>query len=151
MNDRQIGTSGEDLPESAADAPIAEFFAAFAAASAAEDWASYGEMFLPNFMNADPASAGPVARDDLIAFLPHRKGIFGKVGAVGTTLASLTIQHLDERHVLAETTWRVEYEPERKPETVPVLHSTFMLRREDRWRVAVYLNHNDLFEVLGVT
>lgn len=133
-----------------ADAPIEDFFAAFSAAAAAEDWARFDDMFLTHFLNADPAAAGPVARDDLIAFLPHRKGIFDSVGATGTALASLVIHHLDERHVLAETTWTVDYRPDRRPVEMPVLRSTFLLRLEDRWRVAVYLNHDDLRRLLGL-
>jgi hypothetical protein len=133
-----------------ADAPIEAFFDEFAAASDAGDWDRYGDMFLTQFMNADPATATVIARDDLIAFLPHRKGVFERAGATGTALASLATTHLDDRHVLAETTWSITYEPGRAPEEVPVLHATFVLRLEDRWRVALYLNHNNLLELLGL-
>jgi hypothetical protein len=92
-----------------------------------------------------------VSRDDLVAFLPHRKSLFESVGATGTTLASLRVQHLDDRHALAETTWTVEYLPDRTPSHVPVLHATFLLRLEDQWCVAVYLNHDDLPALLGLT
>ena len=140
-----------DYPDQrSASAPIESFFADFAEASDAGDWPRYGDMFLPQFMNADPSTATPIARDDLIAFLPHRKGLFERAGATGTALASLAITHLDDRHVLAETTWNITYEPSRAPDHVPVLHSTFLLRFEDRWRVAVYLNHNNLLELLGI-
>ena len=30
------------------------------------------------------------------------------------------------------------------------LRTTFVLRHEDRWRVAVYLNHGSLLELLGL-
>lgn len=136
--------------QTVADAQIEVFFDDFTAASEAGDWARYGDMFLAQFMNVDPATATPIARDDLVAFLPHRKGLFERAGATGTALASLAITHLDERHVLAETTWTITYEPGRAPADVAVLHSTFLLRLEDRWRVALYLNHNNLLELLGL-
>jgi hypothetical protein len=129
---------------------IADFFNGFADASTNEDWASYGDLFLPAFMNIDPSRAAPVAREDLIAFLPQRKGIFDRAGATGTTLANLDVRALDDRHAIAETTWSIQYVAGRAPATPVFLHSTFVLRLEDRWRIAVYLNHHNLMELLGL-
>ncbi len=125
---------------------VQQFFADFEEASRVMDWSRYGDMFLPQFMNLDPDSSGSVARDDLIAFLPHRKAIFDGAGATGTTLASLETEPLDSRHVVARTTWDVAFDHEHEP---VVLRSTFLLRHEDRWRIAVYLNHGSLSELLG--
>jgi hypothetical protein len=132
------------------EAEIADFFARFADASASEDWARYGELFLATFMNLDTNGAGPVARDDLIAFLPQRKGIFARAGATGTRLVSLEVRALDDRHAIAETTWSIDYDAGRAPADPALLHSTFLLRLEDQWRIAVYLNHNNLLELLGL-
>ncbi len=63
-------------------AEIERFFADFEDATRTEDWRRYGEMFLPRFMSLDPSAAGSVARDDLIAFLPQRKGADHLDGAV---------------------------------------------------------------------
>jgi hypothetical protein len=131
---------------SGAAAEIAELFADFERASDEEDWAHYGELFLESFLNLDPETAGPVARDDLIAFLPHRKGVFDRAGATGTRLRTLRVEPLDAGHALARTTWDVTFTRERTP---VVLETTFLLRREDRWRIAVYLNHGSLLELLG--
>jgi hypothetical protein len=126
---------------------IAAFFSDFEEASRTEHWARFEEMFLGDFMNLDPGSTGPVARDDLIAFLPHRKRLLDSAGATGTILRSLEAQALDDMHVLARTTWDLAFEDDREP---VVLRSTFVLRREDRWRIAVYLNHGSLVELLGL-
>ena len=126
---------------------IRQFFADFESASRDQDWSRYEEMYLPEFLNLDPSSASTVARDDLIAFLPHRKRVFERARATGTTLTSLTIERLDARHVLARTTWDVAFDHDR---TAVTLRSTFLLRREDRWRIAVYLNHDSLLENLGL-
>lgn len=129
---------------------IARFFADFEEASRDEAWDRYGDLFLPEFMNLDPGSAGAVARDDLIAFLPRRKGLFERAGATGTMLASLEVEPLDDRHVLARTTWDVVFDHDHHHDRDPVvLRSTFVLRREERWRVAVYLNHASLPELLS--
>ncbi len=125
---------------------IEAFFADFERASADEAWGRYGDMFLATFMNMDPMAAQPLARDDLIAFLPHRKAVFERVGATGTRLASLNVDQLDDTHVLARTTWDVVFEGEHAPVQ---LETTFLLRHEDRWRIAVYLNHGSLVELLG--
>ena len=82
---------------------IQAFFADFERASADEAWDRYGDMFLATFMNMDPAAARPLARDDLVAFLPHRKAVFERVGATGTRLHTLKVEHLDDTHVLART------------------------------------------------
>ncbi len=97
-------------------------------------------------MNLDPASAGMVARNDLVAFLPHRKTVFERAGATGTRLVGLHIDNLDTTHALARTTWEVIFGREHAPVT---LETTFVLRFEDRWRIAVYLNHGSLPELLG--
>jgi hypothetical protein len=49
--------------------------------------------------------------------------------------------------VQARTTWKVLFDHEREP---VCLRTTFLLRREDRWRIAVYLNHGSLLELLGL-
>ncbi len=128
-------------------AEIDAFFASFAHASDTEDWAAYGGMFIEQFMNLDPTDAVPVKRDDLIAFLPHRRSLFESAGANGTELVDLQVQSLDDTHALARTKWRVLFDHERDPVE---LDTTFLLRREDRWRIVVYLNHGSLPELLGL-
>ena len=127
---------------------IIAFFADFENASRHGDWSRYGDLFLPDFLSADPTSIGVVARSTLIAFLPHRKAIFERADATGTRLVDLQVDRLDERHVLAKTRWDVEFSSEHGP---VVLRSTFLLRREDRWRIALYLNHANLLELLGLS
>jgi ketosteroid isomerase-like protein len=125
---------------------IEAFFADFEHAAAEEDWARYGDMFLTDFLNMDPAAAAPLARDDLIAFLPLRKSVFERAGAIGTRLASIQVRTLDATHALVSTTWDVLFDHDRPPVT---LDTTFLLRHEDRWRIAVYLNHRSLPELLA--
>lgn len=125
---------------------IEEFFADFERASEDENWAHYGELFLGEFMNMDPSSAGAVARNDLIAFLPRRKAVFERAGATGTRLTRLQVERLDGTHALARTTWEVVFDREHTPVN---LETTFVLRFEDRWRIAVYLNHGSLLELLA--
>jgi hypothetical protein len=138
----------EKPTSSSAGHDIEQFFTDFEAASRDQDWARYGDLFLSRFLSLDPASAGPVDRDDLIAFLPTRKQIFDRSGATDTVLSALVVEDLDDHHVLARTTWDVVFDHDRAP---AVLESTFILRLEDRWRIAVYLNHGSLLEVLGLS
>ncbi len=126
---------------------IEELFATFEEASESEQWHRFERLFLPTFLSLDPASATPVERDALIAFLPHRRGVFARAGASGTRLASLEVLPLDDIHVLARTTWDVLYDGPHDPVT---LRSSFLVRRtEEGWRIAVYLNHESLLELLG--
>jgi len=125
---------------------IEDFFADFDQASTQQNWTRYGDMFLPDFMNLDPATATPLARDTLIAFLPRRKEVFDRAGATGTRLANLQVQTLDATHALARTRWDVVFDHDHPPAT---LDATFLLRHDDRWRIAVYLNHHSLPALLA--
>jgi hypothetical protein len=132
---------------SAVDAEIAALFAAFEGASESEEWHRFERLFLPTFLSLDPGTAAPVERDALIAFLPHRRGVFARAGASGTKLATLEVVPLDGIHVLARTTWDVVYDDPHFPVT---LRSSFLVRHtEDGWRIAVYLNHESLLELLA--
>lgn len=130
-------------------AGIEAVFAEFEAASRSEEWERFDRLFLPVFLSLDPTTAAPIQRDALIAFLPRRRDLFAKAGASGTRLATLEMIELDQLHVLARTTWTVLFDAPHDPVT---LRSTFTLRRtEDGWRIAVYLNHESLLELLGLT
>jgi hypothetical protein len=132
---------------SAVDAEIRDLFAAFEEASRTEEWRRFERLFLPTFLSLDPDSATPVERDALIAFLPHRRGVFARAGASGTRLTGLEVTPLDDSHVLARTSWDVVYDDPHDPVT---LRSSFLVRRtEDGWRVAVYLNHESLLVLLA--
>jgi hypothetical protein len=126
---------------------IAAFFDEFQEASRVEDWPRYGDLFLPEFLNIDPGSATVLQRDRLIAFLPQRREIFERAAASGTALATLEVDALDDRNAFARTEWDVLFTEEHPPVT---LRTTFLLRLEDRWRIAVYLNHGTLLELLGL-
>jgi hypothetical protein len=132
---------------SVVDAEMKALFASFEQASKSEEWHRFERLFLPTFLSLDPGSATPIERDALIAFLPHRRGVFARAGASGTTLATLEVVPLDAIHVLARTTWDVDYDDPHDPVT---LRSSFLVRRtEDGWRIAVYLNHESLLELLA--
>ena len=128
-------------------AEIEQFFAEFEAASRDERWDRFEDLFLPTFLSLDPGLATPVDVHGLIAFLPRRRGLFESVGATGTRLDGLEVTELDDRHALARSTWSVVYDGPHRPVT---LRSTFLLRRVDvAWRIAVYLNHESLAELLA--
>ena len=131
--------------------PVAEVeavFAEFQEASRSEEWQRFERLFLPTFFSLDPATAAPVDRQMLIAFLPRRRGLFQRAGASGTKLATIDVTPLDPIHAQARTTWTVEYERPHDPVT---LRSTFTLRRtDDGWRIAVYHNHESLLQILGL-
>ena len=130
-------------------AEIEAVFAEFEQASRDEDWQRFDRLFLPAFFSLDPASAAPVERQALISFLPRRRGVFERAGATGTRLATIEVTSLDPLHALAATTWTVLFHGPHDPVT---LRSTFLLRRTgDGWRIAVYLNHESLLQILGLS
>lgn len=123
------------------------FFERFDAADDT-DPASGADLFHGQFLSLDPNGVTVVTREQLRAVLPRRAQMFGSIGATGTRLRDLEARSLDDRHVLAETTWDVEL---KDADADPlVLHSTYLLRREaEDWSVVVYLNHQDIGRVLA--
>jgi ketosteroid isomerase-like protein len=123
-------------------------FAEFQKASRSGEWQRFERLFLPTFFSLDPATAAPVDRQMLIAFLPRRRELFQRAGASGTKLTAIDVTALDPIHAQARTTWTVEYDRPHHPVT---LRSTFTLRRtDDGWRIAVYHNHESLLQLLGL-
>lgn len=55
---------------------------------------------------------------------------------------------LDDAHLLARTVWDVDVDATDAPPLE--LHSSYLLRRSgERWQVVVYLNHQDLPQLLA--
>ncbi|MDM7855283.1 nuclear transport factor 2 family protein [Cellulomonas alba] len=106
------------------------------------------DVFHDQFLSLDPAAVALVSRDQLARALPARQAMFAAIGATGTTLRHLDVHELDDRHVLATTTWDVDLVDEAaEPLT---LESSYLMRRMDGgWRVLVYLNHRDIAAVVA--
>ena len=132
---------------------IEAFFADFENASDAEDWARYGDMFpSSSFWKPVPGLTGQElwARDDLVASVPAApqsriRSARARPAHDSPTCASRGSTNI---HVLARTTWDVVFDHEHASVQ---LRSTYVLRHEDRWRIAMYLNHGSLLDLLGLT
>lgn len=109
------------------------------------------DLFAEQFFSLDPRSATLVTRDQLRAALPMREQLFRSIGVVGTQLATLSPQWLDDQHVIVSTTWDVAFDEESGAAPL-VLRSTYLLRRSEaggEWEALVYLNHQDIRQVIG--
>ncbi|MEZ4595962.1 MAG: DUF4440 domain-containing protein [Chloroflexota bacterium] len=105
-------------------------------------------LFRDGFLALDPSTVTMVDRERFASGLPERARMFASIGATGTDLVCLDEHVLDEWHVLVDGTWRIRL----SDADAPPLHlrSSFLLRREDdRWQVAVYINHQDVRAVIG--
>ena len=123
-----------------------EFFTRFAAAGDVGDWDYYNEVFVDTFLNLDPSTVTAVPRAALIAALPAREAMFSAMGIDGLDFTGTSdATQIDEHHVLASTTWNGRPSPGNNHPPL-TLQSTFLLRRdpESGWRVAVYLNHQNM-------
>jgi hypothetical protein len=119
---------------------------AFEEASETEEWHRFERLFLPS-SSARPKLGDPCGACGVDRVPAAPSGVFARAGASGTRLAGLEVVPLDAIHVLARTTWDVLYDDPHDPVT---LRSSFLVRHtEDGWRIAVYLNHESLLELLG--
>ncbi len=101
---------------------------------------SFGDVFL----SLDASSAVAVSPQALLAALPRRKQLFEAIGCDGLALADISEMPLDDRHTLVRTSWRLRMRDPGLRDPMS-LHSTFILRKDDRaWRIVLYLNHQDM-------
>ena len=114
------------------------------------DTAALAELFGDQFLSLDPAHIACAGRDAFLRALPARERLFGSIGATGTTLTEIRETPLDDLHTLVETSWAVRFGPDAPAAGPLTLRSAFLLRRRDgRWQVVVYLNHQDIVAMIG--
>lgn len=105
-------------------------------------------VFYERFFSLDPTSVSLLSRDELAAALPMRQQLFATIGATGTHLRSLEVSELDTHHVVATTTWDVEFADPAAEQLV--LESSFLLRRAgESWSILAYINHRDIAAVIA--
>ena len=126
---------------------VRAFFQRYDRASHDLDSAALTSSFCDVFLAMDASSAVALSPQALLAALPRRKQLFEGIGSDGLELADICEIPLDDLHTLVRTSWnlRMRQEPPRGP---VCLRSTFILRKDDgAWRIAVYLNHQDMNEL----
>jgi ketosteroid isomerase-like protein len=135
------------MPDPTLDDQVRGFFDRFTAASDGLDVDALGELFDETFLAADPNGAQRVPRALFLQVLPRRAELFAAAGIDRVTMTDLEHEALDDTYVLARTGWRGERAGNGQAVR---LASTFLLRRDgDRLRVVLYLNHQDLRQVLS--
>lgn len=121
------------------------FFAEFERAGNHGDHEASASHFADVFLSADPNRVTAVDKQAFVDALPHRARLFAAIGVTGTRLVSLTETRLDDRHLLADTTWATRLDG---GESL-TLSSVFVLRREiGGLRIVFYLNRHDMMAVL---
>ena len=101
---------------------------------------SFGDIFL----SLDASSAVAMSPQALLAALPRRRQLFEAIGSDGLELGDVSEMPLDDRHTLVRTSWRLRMR-DQAPHDPMLLHSTFLLRKDDRaWRIVLYLHHQDM-------
>ena len=139
----------EPMADPILDDQVRGFFDRFAEASDTLDVAALGELFDETFLAADPDGVRAVPKALFLQALPRRAELFAAAGIARITLADLEHQALDNTYVLARTGWRGERTGDGTAAPVR-LASSFLLRRDgERLRVVLYLNHQDLRQVLS--
>jgi hypothetical protein len=129
---------------------VRAFFERYEQAGNTLDTAVLTDAFHEVFLNLDPTAAGPVSRDALIKALPMRDQMFASIGARGMELDSISETPLDGLHTLVDTTWTVHIDPQGDDVEPLTLASAFLLRRhEERWRIVLYLNHQDIASIIS--
>ena len=136
-------------------ADVSRFLEEFARQTAEDDIPALVSNFADPFLFAGPTgSPQPVRSADFAAALPKRKAFFAGLGARPTELVRIDEQRLDERYVLARTTWRFSFLRENASLEQFEVDSSFLIDRgqpgdrETTLKILVYLNHQDLMQML---
>ena len=128
---------------------VRDFFQRYQRAADELDSQALANLFSGVFMTLDVNSATAVSPQALLAALPRRRQLFEAIGSDGLELADISEMPLDDLHTLVRTSWRLRMRDRVLRDPVFLL-STFILRRDDgAWRIAVYLNHQDLNRLLS--
>jgi hypothetical protein len=123
---------------------VRDFFRRYQQAADELDSEVLASLFSGVFMSLDVNSATALSPQALLAALPRRRQLFEGIGSDGLELADISEMPLDDLHTLVRTSWRLRMRDRALRDPVFLL-STFILRREGGgWRIAVYLNHQDL-------
>ena len=123
---------------------VRAFFRRYERAAEDLDSEALTSLFCAVLLSLDASSATTLSPQALLAALPRRKQLFEAIGSDGMELADISELPLDDLHTLVRTSWnlRMRNQPPRDP---VCLRSTFILRKDDgAWRIALYLNHQDM-------
>jgi hypothetical protein len=129
----------------ALDADLSQFLDAFDERRA-NDGADIAPLFAPTFLALDPANAVALTPEVLAQALPTRRRMFAEAGVGETRRVHAEQLRLDDNHILLSVEWSAEREAREALE----LSSMFLVRRDSEGtRVLVYLNRNDIVELLA--
>jgi len=112
------------------------------------DEGALARCFCDTFLSLDPNVVTALTPQALLAALPRRKALFHAVGSDGLKLADITEVPLDDIHTLVRTEWKLLMNTERRRDDI-TLRSTFVLRQNGAWRIALYLNHQNMPRLFG--
>jgi hypothetical protein len=129
---------------------VGRFFQLYAQKTSKDDIPSLVSLFADPFLSADPHGTHCVGIDAFAAALPKRKLLFDRLGCKPAVLMSLQETQLDERYVLAKTTWRFEFVRANQGENEVVLaDSTFLIDTgKEEFKIVMYMAHQDIMQVL---
>src|ERR1700687_5220962 len=90
-------------------AALDRFFQEFELDSNSDDIPSMVSHFAETFLAAGPQGTQCVRSSEFALALPRRKQLFARLGCQPATLVSLQQTPLDDRYVMAKTTWRLDF------------------------------------------
>jgi hypothetical protein len=137
------------------DSALARFMHSYERNSIAGDFSALVSQFAEVFLVAGPNGIQCIRSEDFASALPKRKQLFDRVGCQSTELIELKESWLGARYALASTRWRFIFRSTEGQPTPVEVDSTFLIDAGmERFRIVLYLPHQDLMEVLrrqGIT
>ncbi len=131
------------------EAAVEEFFHAYEHNSDVGNIPELLTQFGDSFLAAGPDGAQCVRGEDFARVLPKRKQFFDGLGCRTTELIGLQQTPLDDRHVVAQTTWRMTFARADGSQDPVEVVSTFLVDAgPGGCRILVYLAHQDIMGIL---
>jgi hypothetical protein len=113
------------------------------------DFSAAVSQFADTFMAAGPQGAQCVKASDFVLALPKRKQLFKNFGCHSMQLVSVDPHSLGERYCMAHTRWKMNFAEGDQSTDAVFVNSTFIVETtEQRFRIVLYLAHQDVMAIL---
>jgi Domain of unknown function (DUF4440) len=125
-------------------ANVKEFFAQYERANALSNVSAIAALYADVFLFGGPAGVRSVNKDDFVKVIPKRKQCFVSLGLVETKLAGVEETVLDEKYLMARTSWTMAFRAAGDRKELHTAATYILERTGETMAIVMQIDHQDL-------